>query len=171
MNRTKWCAIGAVYILLTAILIIHPRQETLYLLIFTQTQLLINLNAYRIRDSAFKGANWVRRSVYFFSYLIAYSFFSSPSLEKGNLIISFSLALLAGLIFLIPRFGEIKPFYNKDLTLFFPLEFKCSLFGGVFIPLFRSPAGIVLQSICNSFINAIDRSCSSCNNLRFTVRI
>ncbi|MEK3902080.1 MULTISPECIES: CPBP family intramembrane glutamic endopeptidase [unclassified Paenibacillus] len=120
MNRTKWCAIGAVYILLTAILIIHPRQETLYLLIFTQTQLLINLNAYRIRDSAFKGANWVRRSVYFFSYLIAYSFFSSPSLEKGNLIISFSLALLAGLIFLIPRFGEIKPFYNKDLTLFFP---------------------------------------------------
>lgn len=66
MNRTKWCAIGAVYILLTAILIIHPRQETLYLLIFTQTQLLINLNAYRIRDSAFKGANWVRRSVYFF---------------------------------------------------------------------------------------------------------
>lgn len=120
MNRMKWFAIGAVDLLLAAILIIHPGQETLYLLILTQIQLLINLNAYRIRDSAFKGANWVRRSVYFLPYLAAYSFFSGPSLEKEHLIVSFSLALLAGILFLIPRFGEIKPFYNKDLALFFP---------------------------------------------------
>ncbi|WP_141434297.1 CPBP family intramembrane glutamic endopeptidase [Bacillus sp. 03113] len=123
MTKKQWIALLFVEVLLISTIIIKATNETYILFIFIHFQLIINLTAWRIKDMLFTNADWLRRAVYFIPYITAVLFFSpSTSFDTslGSVVVSMVLAVLIGSLFLIPRFGEIKPFFNKELAFFFP---------------------------------------------------
>lgn len=123
MKKKQWIALLFVETFLISTILIKTNNETLVLFIFINLQLIINLTAWRIKDTLFSSADWLRRGVYFIPYITAVLFFSpitSFGTSTRRIVISMVVAVLIGFLFLILRFGEIKPFFNKELAFFFP---------------------------------------------------
>ncbi|MGG1343644.1 CPBP family intramembrane glutamic endopeptidase [Bacillus toyonensis] len=123
MKKLQWIVFLLLETFLILLFALNNTSEIFMLFVFIQLQMFVNLTARHIQDTLFKNADWLRRTVYFIPYTIAILFFS-PILFFDASITRFSisalLAVLIGIVFLIPRLGEIKPFYNKELALFFP---------------------------------------------------
>ncbi|MFB7816172.1 type II CAAX prenyl endopeptidase Rce1 family protein [Paenibacillus chitinolyticus] len=120
MKKNQWILYLLLVFLLVLETILKPTKEMFFLLLLTQIQIFINFNAFRIQDKAFKGADWIRRSLYFIPYLLGIFFGSINTTSPQHLVLAVPLALLTGTAFLGLRMNEIKPFYNKELVAFFP---------------------------------------------------
>ncbi|MED3553884.1 CPBP family intramembrane glutamic endopeptidase [Cytobacillus praedii] len=176
MKKKQWVTLLFVEAFLISNIIIKATNEMCILFMFINFQLIINLTAWRIKDTIFSNADWLRRAVYFIPYITAILFFSPNSTFDTSIsrfVVSMVVAVLFGLLLLIPRFGEIKPFFNKELAFFFPpISFSkaCmetfSLFSSAIIQelfyklfvigLLISQFGIVLSLFISAFLFVAD---------------
>ncbi|MEK8199510.1 CPBP family intramembrane glutamic endopeptidase [Lysinibacillus sp. FSL M8-0134] len=147
MNKKQWLIFIAIMLFLTFTLFIQNSIYTLLLLIFMLLQYVVNLNAKRIKNNSFKNADWVRRTLYFIPYLSAVLFLlpnEKDIFPSINIVLSIVLSVIAGFFFIYLRKEEIKPFYNKELIIFFPpvtkkqkwIESYSLIFSAIFQELF-----------------------------------
>ncbi|EST52166.1 hypothetical protein T458_24420 [Brevibacillus panacihumi W25] len=126
MSKYQWISLVIIEAMLIMFVISFKTTEMYYLLIFTNLNYFINRHAHLIKNNWFKGADWVRRSVYFLPYLLCLLFLPTSHMNEirqdGGL---YLISIIIGICFIIPRLKELSPFYNKDfISLLPPVSFK-----------------------------------------------
>ncbi|GMQ59553.1 hypothetical protein AN1V17_39500 [Vallitalea sediminicola] len=97
--------------------------------------MFINHIAYKIEDNKFFMATFVRRTLYFIPYIIAYiirnKYYTNvdeiSKFQKGNILIYSLLGIIVALLFLAIRLNDFRVLFNKDIISMSPLKTKKTL--------------------------------------------
>lgn len=116
----------AVQLVLVLILLFKFSEQTLLICIGMECTLLTIRTAHLIKDRLFSGAVWLRRTVYFFPYLLFYfAFHPDSALETNHAVVWIILSLSLGALLLLLRKRELTTIYNREfITYFSPMKCK-----------------------------------------------
>lgn len=98
----------------------NPRKEVFILILLYQLQIVIVTQAKHIKNHLFRGAVYVRRSLYFLPYIISLYWFNSQLLAIE--IYTFKsmsacvLAFLLAILLYIPQMKKIRIYFLKDFN-------------------------------------------------------
>ncbi|MBA1334424.1 MAG: hypothetical protein HPY66_2273 [Firmicutes bacterium] len=120
MSKQQWIVFTLMEFIIISLAIFFPSKGTIVLFLIVHLELLVIRKARKIHDKLFNGADWLRRTVYFIPYLLAFLLFTPDVPVTKHMPISLLFAIIVSICFLIPLIKELRPFYNQELMTLFP---------------------------------------------------